>query len=264
MRSTVARGVRLVGGTLGAGALLLGATLAAPSAAAATPACQVSYTVVNSWPTGFQGAITITNDGAPVTGWSLGFSFGGSQQVSNGWNGTWTQTGQDVEVTDAGWNASVATGGSVSVGFTANFMGVNTDPTAFTFNGTMCGSGSGTGGVRPTVALTSPSQGQTFTAPATVPLTASASETGGSISKVEFFSGTTLLGTATTSPYSFTWSNVPAGAYQLTAEAFDAAGGSAMSTSVSITVTGGTTTGPAPLRNCTCPATSWWTPWATS
>jgi hypothetical protein len=208
----------------------------------------VAYTVTNSWSTGFQGAITVTDDGAPVTGWSLGFSFGGSQQVSSGWNGTWTQTGQDVTVTDAGWNGSVATGGTVSVGFTADFMGTNTDPTAFTFNGTMCGGGSGTTGVTPTVTLTGPSQGQTFTAPATVALTASASEAGGSISKVEFFSGTTLLGTATTSPYSFTWTNVAAGSYQLTAAAFDAAGGSVMSTSVSITVAGGATggTGAAP------------------
>jgi hypothetical protein len=245
MRSKVMRVVRLVAGTLGAGTLLLGAAVAAPAAVAATPACQVAYTVVNSWPTGFQGAITVTDNGAPVTGWTLGFSFGGSQEVSNGWNGTWTQTGQDVTVTDAGWNASVATGGTVGVGFTANVMGTNTDPTAFTFNGTMCGGGGGpgTGGATPTVSLTSPTEGQAFTAPADITLPASAGETGGSIGKVEFFSGTTLLGTATTSPYTFTWSDVPAGAYHLTAEAFDAAGGMAMSTTVSITVTGGGTTG---------------------
>ncbi len=239
MRLTMVRTVRLFAGALCAGALVLGGVVAVPSATAATPACQVAYTVTNSWPTGFQGAITVTNDGAPVTGWSLGFAFGGSQQVSSGWNGTWTQAGQNVTVTDAGWNASVATGGTVSVGFTANFMGTNTDPAVFTFNGALCGGGSTPAGPAPTVSLTAPTAGQTFTAPATVAIAASASETGGSISKVEFFAGTTLLGTAIASPYSFTWSDVAAGGYQLSAEAFDAAGGTAMSAPVSITVAAG-------------------------
>ena len=76
----------------------------------------------------------------------------------------------------------------------------------------------------PTVALTSPANGATFTAPATVTLTASASDPENRLARVEFYRDSTLLGTDTASPYAFTWSSVAAGSYTLTAEAVDADG----------------------------------------
>ena len=90
----------------------------------------------------------------------------------------------------------------------------------------------------PTVSLIAPSAGALYTAPATVLLqaTASASSNGKSIAQVEFFAGTTLIGTASSAPYSFNWSPVAAGAYSLTARATDNLGAAATSTAVSITV----------------------------
>ncbi|MGM9508960.1 Ig-like domain-containing protein [Larkinella sp. GY13] len=88
----------------------------------------------------------------------------------------------------------------------------------------------------PTVALTSPATNATFTAPATLTLTASASASSGSVSKVEFYNGTTLLGSATASPYTFAWTNVPAGAYVLTAKVTDNTSATATSSPVSVTV----------------------------
>jgi hypothetical protein len=88
----------------------------------------------------------------------------------------------------------------------------------------------------PTVTLTSPASGATFTAPATVTLTASASDPESHLARVEFYSGTTLLGAATAPPYSFTWSSVPAGSYTLTAVAVDADGARRASAAVNITV----------------------------
>jgi hypothetical protein len=67
-------------------------------------------------------------------------------------------------------------------------------------------------------------------------LTAAASDSDGTVSKVQFYNGTTLLGTATTSPYQFTWSNVPAGTYTLTAKATDDAGATSLSDPISISV----------------------------
>jgi len=87
----------------------------------------------------------------------------------------------------------------------------------------------------PTVALTAPANGATFTAPATVTVSATAGDTDGTIAKVDFFAGTTLIGTDTTSPYSVTWSNVGAGTYSLTAVATD--NGGATTTSAARTVT---------------------------
>jgi Bacterial Ig domain len=96
----------------------------------------------------------------------------------------------------------------------------------------------------PVVSLTGPANGATYTAPASVPLTATASDTDGSIAKVEFYSGTTLIGTDTSAPYSFTWSSVVAGTYSLTAVAYDDLGGKATSAARSITVTGVVTQAP--------------------
>ena len=88
----------------------------------------------------------------------------------------------------------------------------------------------------PTVALTSPANGATFTAPATVALTASASDPENRLTRVEFYRDGTLLGTDTSSPYTFTWSSVAAGSYTLTARAFDGDGAQTTSSAVTITV----------------------------
>ena len=61
------------------------------------------------------------------------------------------------------------------------------------------------------------------------------------MSKVDFYNGATLLGTDTTTPFSFTWNNVAAGTYQLKAVASDANGGTASSAIATVTV--GTSTG---------------------
>jgi hypothetical protein len=90
----------------------------------------------------------------------------------------------------------------------------------------------------PTVSLTSPADGATFTAPATINLAATASDVDGTIARVEFYSGTTLLGTDTTAPYAFTWSNVPAGTYSLRAVAIDNGNATGQSATVTVTVQG--------------------------
>ena len=89
--------------------------------------------------------------------------------------------------------------------------------------------------VAPSVVLTSPKAGATFTAPATVTVSANASDSDG-ISSVAFYVNGAPIGTDTTSPYSVTWSNVPAGNYSLTAVATDTRNASSTSSAVTITV----------------------------
>ena len=100
----------------------------------------------------------------------------------------------------------------------------------------------------PTVSLTSPTANSTFGAPATITLTATAADSDGSVAKVDFYQGSTLLGTATSSPYSVTWSNAAAGSYSLTAKATDNRGAVTTSTAVAVTVE------TAPTVSLTAPA----------
>jgi len=110
----------------------------------------------------------------------------------------------------------------------------------------------------PQISITSPGSGATFAAPATVALSAKATDDdGGTITKVEFYQGTILIGTVTAAPYTFNWNNVGAGAYALTAKATDSLGASTISAAVSITVSGPqvSLTSPTTGASFTAPAT---------
>ena len=88
------------------------------------------------------------------------------------------------------------------------------------------------------VLITNPVDGACYTAPATIPIQATATTTTGNVSQVEFFCGATNLGEAVTPPYSITWSNVPPGAYVLTASATNSIGNFRVSPAVHVTVVG--------------------------
>jgi RHS repeat-associated protein len=89
--------------------------------------------------------------------------------------------------------------------------------------------------VAPTVAMTGPGVGANFVAAATVALSASAADSDGTIAKVAFYKGTTLLGSVTAAPYAYAWTGVAAGSYSITAKATDNLG--AVTTSAPLTVT---------------------------
>ena len=91
----------------------------------------------------------------------------------------------------------------------------------------------GTSNAPPSVSLTSPLSTATFNAPAMINVTASASDSDGTIASVKFYAGSTLIGSDTSSPYSVSWLNVPAGTYVLTAVAVDDDGASRTSGPVS-------------------------------
>ena len=93
----------------------------------------------------------------------------------------------------------------------------------------------------PTTSLTAPAAGATLTG--TVTVSASASDNVG-VTKIEFYAGSTLIGTDTTAPYSLSWNTtgVANGTYSLTSKAYDAAGnvGTSAARSVTVSNTGGT------------------------
>ncbi|WP_093287622.1 glycosyl hydrolase family 18 protein [Pseudoxanthomonas sp. CF125] len=96
----------------------------------------------------------------------------------------------------------------------------------------------GTGGTNqsPTVSLTAPANNATFTAGATITVSANAADSDGTVAQVQFFRGSTSLGVDTSSPYSISWSNVAAGSYAIKAVATDNAGATGTSALANITV----------------------------
>ena len=100
------------------------------------------------------------------------------------------------------------------------------------------GKPSGSTNTPPVVSITTPKAGQQFTAPANINISATASDADGTVTKVEFYNGTLKLGEDLSSPYSFTWADVPSGNYSLSAKAIDNEGGSKSAT-VDISVGGG-------------------------
>ncbi len=88
----------------------------------------------------------------------------------------------------------------------------------------------------PIVNLDFPTNNTTFIQPNAITLVAAASDPDGTVSKVEFLSGTNLLGTVTNAPYNLTWLGVALTNYTLTARATDNLGAIATSSAVNVLV----------------------------
>ncbi|MFJ9710956.1 glycoside hydrolase family 6 protein [Streptomyces sp. NPDC101234] len=148
-RTAVLAALALVAGVSGP------AVAVTPSSQAAISAipCTVDYKIQNDWGSGFTAAVTVTNNSAAKSSWSVKWSYAGNQTVSSYWNTKLTQSGTAVTANNETYNGTLATGGSVSFGFNGTYSGTNAIPTAFTLDGVTCnvddgssGGGSGGGG----------------------------------------------------------------------------------------------------------------------
>jgi endoglucanase len=110
------------------------------AASATGGSCHVSYTDQNDWGSGFTGALSITNTASvALKSWVLTWTDVGNQQITQSWNGNYTQSGKAVTLSNASWNGAIAAGQTLSgIGFNANYSGTNTAPTIFYLNGVAC------------------------------------------------------------------------------------------------------------------------------
>jgi len=92
--------------------------------------CAATYAIQSAWPGNFSGVITVNNTGtSAINGWTLTWTYGGNQQITQLWNGNETQAGQAVTVTNMSYNGSIAAGGTYSgMGFNASVTGTNAAP----------------------------------------------------------------------------------------------------------------------------------------
>jgi hypothetical protein len=114
--------------------------------AAAAAGCAVTYTVTSQWNNGFTANVNVTNNGDPLTSWTLTWNFANGQQITQSWNATTTQSGAQITARNAGHNGSLATGATTTFGFNGSWSGTNASPAGFTLNGTACTGAPVTGG----------------------------------------------------------------------------------------------------------------------
>lgn len=138
--------------------------------------------------------------------------------------------GNIVVTTDGVANFTVTADGQVTQG--PNEVAAANLPRTFALDG---GGGGGADTLPPSTSITAPASGATVSG--TVSVTASASDNVG-VTRVEFYLDGTLQSTDTAAPYAWSWDTRTAtnGSHQLTSMAFDAAGNSATSGAVTVTV----------------------------
>ncbi|KKK05074.1 cellulose-binding protein [Micromonospora sp. HK10] len=99
---------------------------------------RVTYTV-NSWNSGLTASIGITNTGtSAINGWTLAFTLPSGQSITSGWNATYSPASGQVSARNVDYNATIAPGATIDIGFQASHTGNTAEPTAFTLNGIPC------------------------------------------------------------------------------------------------------------------------------
>lgn len=90
--------------------------------------CTAAYSITNSWSGGFQGQVTVTAGSSPVDGWSVGWTYPAPETLNDLWNGSYTQSGDAVKVSNLGYDGSLAPGSSTTFGFTGTDTGSDAAP----------------------------------------------------------------------------------------------------------------------------------------
>jgi hypothetical protein len=85
--------------------------------------CTATYAIVNSWTGGFQAQITVSAGASGLAGWSAGWTLPGNQQITDMWNASYSQSGQNVTASNVSYDGTLAAGASTTFGFTATYSG---------------------------------------------------------------------------------------------------------------------------------------------
>ena len=109
----------------------LGVTVAGQGPAQAATGCTATYSTASEWGGGFVGAVNVTNSGtAAITAWTVTFTFGGDQKVTNNWNSTFSQSLEYVTASSLAYNGALAVGAGTSFGFQGTWSASDKVPTS--------------------------------------------------------------------------------------------------------------------------------------
>ncbi|MEU7890794.1 lytic polysaccharide monooxygenase [Microbispora bryophytorum] len=83
-------------------------------------ACSATYKVVSSWGGGYQGEVTVKAGSSSISSWTASWTQPSGSTITQVWNGTLSQSGSNVSVTNVNYNGSLGAGASTTFGFLAN------------------------------------------------------------------------------------------------------------------------------------------------
>ena len=148
---------------------VLGVAAASTATFFALPASAetAAFTVTNSWSTGYQGQVSVTNNtSSTINTWRVELTLPAGTTIVNSWNATQSVAGGTYTFTPAGWNGTLSAGASTSFGFVANGTG---RPTTCRINGASCDGGSTPTPTATTTRPTTPPVTPPTTPPTTTP-----------------------------------------------------------------------------------------------
>jgi len=100
-----------------------------PSPSGGAGGCTAAYSIVGSWPGGFQALVTVTNGAQARTSWTARFTLASGQSITQYWMANVTISGSAVTATNMSWNGTLAPGGTATFGFLGTWSGTNPVPT---------------------------------------------------------------------------------------------------------------------------------------
>jgi endoglucanase len=83
--------------------------------------CSATYKVVNQYPGGFQGEVTVKAGTSAISAWTVGWTFANGQVISQLWNGNLTASGANITVRNMSYNGSLAANATTTFGFNASW-----------------------------------------------------------------------------------------------------------------------------------------------
>ncbi|MFI7035035.1 cellulose binding domain-containing protein, partial [Microbispora rosea] len=95
----------------------------------ASGGCTATIQTVNSWTGGFQSNVTVRAGSSAISGWTVTWSWPGSQSISQLWGGLQSGSGSSVSVRNESWNGSLGASASTTFGFVANGTAATPTPT---------------------------------------------------------------------------------------------------------------------------------------